>query len=392
MSRTAAIRTVFAILAVAFFATPIAARMVGITAESFENKPFAAAPKLSQGWDAFGQTTRFLTDRMPLRADAVRANTRIWTDVFDTTPRYGPAQAPGTDETLPFAGAPAAEEAAEATPAAAASAAQVLVGRDGWLFLQGEQDRSCTPFMPFGAALGVWQALARQIRAGGRRVLFVVPPDKGSIYPEQLPNFPGEACAAAGKRRLWRLLGEAEAAAPERVVALRDDLLAQKRSAGDGLYSRKDSHWTTYGSLALVRAVVDRLGDRGRAGKAAIRVRAGEVVDPGRAEYTGDLTGLLGAPETDTLARREIHRPAGAPRIAGRTVLVGDSYSDAPLPQLAPYFEDLHVLSWVNTPPAQMAEEIERADTVILETVEREFTFRAVQLVPPLQRLLRTGS
>jgi hypothetical protein len=113
------------------------------------------------------------------------------------------------------------------------------------------------------------------------------------------------------------------------------------------------------------------------------------VVDLGRAEYTSDLTGLLGAPETDTLARREIHRPPGAPRIAGRTVLVGGSYSDAP--QLAPYFKDLHVLSWVNTPPAQMAEEIERADTVILETVEREFTYRAVQLVPPLQRLLRTG-
>lgn len=388
MSRAAAIRTLFAILAVAFFATPIAARMVGVTAESFENRPFAGAPKPSQGWDAFAQTTRFLTDRMPLRAQAVRANTRIWTDVFGTTPRYGPVQAPGGDQALPFAGAPA-EESAQA-PADAASAAQVLVGRDGWLFLQGEQDRSCQPFMAFDEALRRWEALAAQIRADGRRVVLAVPPDKGSVYPEHLPDFPGEACAAAGKRRLWRLLSGAEVGSPQRVVALRDDLLAQKPSAGDGLYSRKDSHWTTFGSLALVRALVERLGDAGGAtATPEISVRSDEIVDPGRAEYTGDLTGLLGAPETDTQARRDVRRAAGAPRIPGRTVLVGDSYSDAPLPQLTPYFEDLRVLSWVNTPPAQMADEIGRADTVILETVERELTYRAVELTPPLRRLLR---
>jgi alginate O-acetyltransferase complex protein AlgJ len=389
MSRTAAIRILFAILAVAFFATPIAARMVGVTAESFENRPFAGAPKPSQGWDAFGQTTRFLTDRMPLRAQAVRANTRIWTDVFGTTPRYGPVQAPGGDQALPFAGAPAAEPAqAPADAAASASAAQVLVGRDGWLFLQGEQDRSCQPFMAFGEALGRWEELAAQIRADGRRVVLAVPPDKGSVYPEQLPDFPGEACAAAGKRRLWSLLSGAEAGTPQRVVALRDDLLAQKPSAGDDLYARKDSHWTTFGSLALVRALVGELGDAGGA-TPEIRLRPDEIVDPGRAEYTGDLTALLGAPETDTQARREIRRAAQAPRIPGRTVLVGDSYSEAPLPQLTPYFDDLRVLSWVNTPAAQMADEIEQADTVVLETVERELTYRAVTLVPPLLRLLR---
>lgn len=397
MSRTAATRVLFAILAVGFFATPIAARVLGVTAESFENRPFAERPDLSQGWDAFGQTTRFLTDRMPLRAQAVRANTRIWTDVFGTTPRYGPAQAPGADEALPFAGDPAGDPAlgapdtrAPSDAAAPASAAQVLTGRNGWLFLQGEQDRSCQPFMAFGDALGVWRALARQIRAGGKRVLLIVPPDKGSVYSEQLPDFPGDACAAAGKRRLWSLLGAAEADFPE-VIALRDDLLAQKPSAGDGLYSRKDSHWTTFGSLALVRALVDRLGDGGGpAGTPEVGVRPDEIVDPGRAEYTGDLNGLLGVSETDTQARREIRRDAEAPRIPGRTVLVGDSYSEAPLPQLTPYFEDLRVLSWVNTPPAKMANGIERADTVILETVEREFTYRAVILVPPLQRLLRT--
>lgn len=388
MSRATIIRVAFGILAIVFFATPMAARFVGITAESFENRPFAEAPRVSQGWDAFGQTTRFLTDRMPLRAQAVRANTRIWTDLFGTVPRYGPVQAPGADPAIPFAGN--AVEGAPPDGAAAsrrADAEQVLVGSDGWLFLKGEQDRACQPFTPFAAALDRWRGLVRQIAAIGPRVAFVVPPDKGSVYPEHLSDFPGEACAAAGKRRLWKLLEEAERNSP--VIALRDDLMEQKQSVGDDLYSRQDSHWTTLGSLTLVRRVVERLGRDGPGGQSGVAVRPGELVDPGRVEYKGDLAALLGAPETDTHAQRQVVRDDAAPRIPGRTVLVGDSYSDAPVPQLMPYFENLQVLSWVNTPMPQIARQIRHADTVVLETVEREFTYRAAELVPPLRALLR---
>jgi alginate O-acetyltransferase complex protein AlgJ len=384
MGRTTTIRVLFAALAVAFFATPVALRAIGVTAESFENRPFAEAPRVSQGWEAFGQTTRFLTDRMPLRAEAVRANTRIWTDVFGTTPRYGGSPRTLTeDQALPFAGAPT-EESPRAEPAARGSdAAQVLIGRDGWLFLKGEQDRSCQPFLPFGEALDRWRALVREVRVAAPRALLVVPPDKGSIFPEHLPDFADRECAQRGKRRLWDLL-RAPATRPD-VVGLRDRLWGRKRVEGDDLYARKDSHWTSLGSLTLVRALLDRAGRR------RVRPRPGEIVDLGRVEYTGDLTALLGAPETDTRAHREVRRDPAAPRVPGRTVLVGDSYSDAAIPQLTPYFDDLQVLSWVNTPLPRLADEIRQADTVVLETVEREFTYRALELAPTLRRLLRVG-
>jgi alginate O-acetyltransferase complex protein AlgJ len=386
MSRKTAIRLLFAVLAIAFFATPVALRALGVTAEAFENRRFAESPKLSQGWDAFEQTTRFLVDRMPLRAQAVRANTRIWTDVFGTTPRYGSQSTLAGDAALPFAGTTEQDQAAR--PAAADTAAQVLAGRDDWLFLTGEQDRSCEPFLPFAQALGRWRALIASIRGKGARVLLVVPPDKGSVYPEHLPQFAGKACALRGKRTLWRMLRRQDGRS--RVVGLRDVLLRRKRTFGDDLYARKDSHWSTLGSLALVRAVLRRVGGSPTARTMpVVKVRAGEVVDPGRAEYVGDLTRLLGAPETDTQARREIRREPTAPRVPGRTVLVGDSYSDAPVPQLTPYFDDLRVLSWVNTPAREVARAVARADTVLLETVEREFTYRAATLVPELQVLLR---
>jgi alginate O-acetyltransferase complex protein AlgJ len=392
MTRTTAIRIAFAALAVAFFAAPIGARMLGITAEAFENRKFAEAPKLSQRWNAFQQTGAFLTDRMPLRAQAVRANTRIWQDVFGATPRYGSQSSLAGDQALPFApagdGQPADQQPGQPGQpvelTAEQKAAQVLPGKDGWLYVAEEQRRSCAPYLPFGDAFDRWDALLDQIRAKGKRAILVIPPDKSSIYPEHLDDVPDGDCAARGKAELAALLERAGGRAG--ILELRRELLRRKRTAGDDLYTRKDSHWTTLGSLALVDAVLDRLGD-------GVVRRRDEVVNPGRAEYTGDLTLLLGASEKDTYAQRAIRRRDGAPRILGRTLVVGDSYFNAPNEQLAPYLEDFLFLSWVDNPIPQIAAEIEAADTVILETVEREFTWRAADfaLVPPLRKALRTA-
>jgi hypothetical protein len=340
-----AIRLLFAVLAVGFFAAPIALRAVGVTAEAFENRPFATAPKLSQGWDAFGQATLFLTDRMPLRAQAVRANTRIWTDVLGTTPRYGDQGTEG------------------------AVAAQVIRGDDGWLYLQGEQDRSCAPAIPVATALARWAGLVALVRASGRRAIAIVPPDKASVYPEHLPDdFPNEDCAASGKEELWRLLERS--AERTGVLPLRAALLREKRREADPLYLPRDSHWNDVGALSLVRESLARLD-------AGIGVRPSEAVDPGDAAYVGDLTALLGETEGGTHPQRTIVRDPRARRVPGRTLLVKDSYGEASTPQLAPYFEDLRTVLWVGTPAQRIGREIAAADTVILETVEREFALRA---------------
>lgn len=375
MSRNHKLRLAFAVLAIVFFATPIAARVVGITAESFENRPFATAPKLSQGWDAFAQTTQFLTDRMPLRKQAVEANTRIWTDLFDTTPRYGGPTTPGQDGPLP---AGEAAEAAEAAPPD--TAAQVLRGRDGWLFVHAEMHAACAPPIPAFEALSRWQALIGAIRSSGREGLMVVAPDKGSVYPEYVEEFPGRECSDDGRRRFWSLLEGAER--PDRLISLRDDLVGLKRDVGDDLYARKDSHWTTLGSLTLVGAVLDGIGHPG------VGLRPSEIVDPGRGEYTGDLTNLLGVGEKDTQAQRGIERDPAAKRIPGRTLMIADSFGEAPSPQLAPYFEDFREVLWAAT-PAELAREIRAADRVLLETVEREVTHRAVEIVPAVTRQLQ---
>ena len=365
MSRATVIRLLFAALAVGFFAMPAAARVVGVTAEAIENRPFAEKPELSQGWDAFQQTGRFLTDRMPLRAQAVRANTRIWTDVFGATPRYGSQNSLAADQALPFGPEQGADSAGR-TPRE--KAAEVYAGEDGWLFVGEEQERACSPSVPFDRALERWERLVADIRSLGKRAWLVVPPDKGTIYPEHVGDNPLAKCSAEGKARFWSLLERAGEGSG--VVSLRDELLRRKARAGNDLYHLKDSHWTTLGSLTMVRAVLDRFGD-------GIRLRSGEIVDPGPAEHTGDLTYLLGAPEAVVHERRNIVRTADAPLVPGRTLVIADSFFEAPHAQVAAYFADFHHVSWDLSPMPLIAQQIELADNVIIETVERKFTLRA---------------
>lgn len=58
-------------------------------------------------------------------------------------------------------------------------------------------------------------------------------------------------------------------------------------------------------------------------------------------------------------------------------MVVGDSYADAAMFELQPYFRSIGLLEWVTNTPQQIADAIAGARNVILETVEREFDYRA---------------
>jgi alginate O-acetyltransferase complex protein AlgJ len=360
----------FAAVAVVFFAAPIALRAVGVRARPFENTTIAPAPRLADGWDVFDETTRFLIDRMPLRQQAVRANTWISEHVFASTPQYGQNGLGGvaSDQALPFSGHPEQDRgSAKTSPAAVAAASvEVIAGTHGWLYLQDVFDRACHEFVPVDTATARWLALIRLIRASGRRVVLVVAPDKSTVYPGFVKaSTPNLACSRTGEAALWDAIGSTRARRAG-VIGLRRALLADKARTPAQLYFRKDSHWTAVGALALVRRVVPALDPR-------VHVLGDEVRDSGPMTYTGDLTLLLGAPATDRAPTRAIRRARGAARIPGDALLVDDSFGQHAFPLLAPYFADLHQAAW--SVPATILQQLPAARTVVLEVVERQFDF-----------------
>ena len=82
---------------------------------------------------------------LPLRQQAVRANTWVQRHIFGTTPRYGQSSLGGlaADQALPF-GQPQQDTHSTGVGRAGQAGSRVLVGRDGWLFLHQDFDMACT--------------------------------------------------------------------------------------------------------------------------------------------------------------------------------------------------------------------------------------------------------
>jgi alginate O-acetyltransferase complex protein AlgJ len=376
---------IFAALAVVFFGAPLTLRLVGVRAQASENRRLAAAPSLSDGWSFFNEATRYLIDRLPLRGPAVRANTWIDLHILATTPQYGLNGLGGVanDQALAsFTGSAAQDKAALAAGAGAGkpvkggsppppTASQVVVGRDGWLFLRGVFYRACAPFIPFGTAARRWEELLSVIRQSGRKAILVVPPDKSTIYPEYVASdTPDLSCWMAGTQALWKVI-ESPVAAQAGIVGLRQPLLAMKRTSRDLLYYKTDSHWNSVGELTMVETVVPLLDP-------TIHVLPSEIAPARHFRFGGDLDNLLGVSLTEIAPGVGIQRAPGAPVITAPAVIVGDSYADVSMPEIAPYFGALKPLEyWVENTPQQIATAIASSRDVVLETVEREFDFRA---------------
>lgn len=135
----------------------------------------------------------------------------------------------------------------------------VVVGLRGWLFYAG--DRSIENYrhqVPLSAAeLDGWvkgiEERKAWFAARGITYLFVIAPDKQSIYPEYMPR---SLAPPPGDTRLdqldRRLAGDAS------WLDLRGPLRAAK--GDEPLYLKGDTHWNDRGAYAGYRAVMQRLG------------------------------------------------------------------------------------------------------------------------------------
>lgn len=382
-------RRIVLVLGAVFLFGPLVLYAAGVTDRAVENRPLSGRPRLSEGWGAFDQATRYLVDRLPLRGSAVRANTWIAEHVFHQTPHYGGVGVGGEQATtaLPF-GAPRQDRPARepAQPVVVQSGGGVLPGRDGWLYLKDDYYYGCHPKQPLAQAVARWAHLVRAVRATGRRAFVYFMPDKSTVYPEHLPaSVPEAACAAPNRRLLWRLL---EHHPPPGLIGMRQAELALKAREHPTLtYYRRDSHPNTLGALLLLRAIVRRLD---------VPLLPGEDARGPDRKVTGDLTIQLGTPTKEIAPGEDLKRrgigpittgkvklpsgqlassytlaPGPRPRIPGRTVLVGDSFATEIERPLAQFAAQLTRVTWNYSSGDDLGAALASADTVVIEVAER---------------------
>ncbi|MDH4230111.1 MAG: hypothetical protein OEW11_10295 [Nitrospirota bacterium] len=282
---------------------------------------------------------------------------------------------------------------------------EVAVGRGGWLFFGGgamESFRGLPAMNP--AVVTDFQRILESRRdwlaERGIRYLFVVPPDKQSIYPEYVRDTP------VGPTPTDHLLTHMRVHSDVEIVDLRPPLLAKKALFGP-LFMKTDTHWNGYGAYLGYRAVVERLAawypslhplepeavgfqrHPSPGGDVADQIHLAawltdEVVDipeatAGECGRRSPVSLTLRAPFVPSQAPFSTHCEGAAPL---HVLFLRDSFANAQIPLFARTFADVTYV-WLNSaehPSVEVFSTIRQVvarqpvDLVIDQLVERKFS------------------
>ena len=136
----------------------------------------------------------------------------------------------------------------------------VIVGRDGWLFLYGENEIECyqgtnilsmDEMMAYAAKVNELQALCD---AKGKQLYIYIAPNKSQVYMKMMPTVD----IVNGYRRIQQLYAVInENCSTPFIYPLGEELVATGRFQ---VYYKYDSHWNLLGGLFGVNALYDAMG------------------------------------------------------------------------------------------------------------------------------------
>jgi hypothetical protein len=379
--------------ALVFFFAPWAARIGGQKAVAFENHALASFPSLSS-WKFFGSFDTWSVDHLPLRQYAVRGNANLSQAVFGQPPKYGG----NADSGLPVVGT---KNGPPTQPNQDSSTySTVIQGKDGWLFFGGDASGACKPKRPLAQELDLLDKLGRAVEASGRQFVFTVAPDKTTMYPDKLPSsFYGKDCMNKQKEQFW---SQVTAHPTAGYLDLRGPLAAQQKADGVPIYRKTDTHWGPRGAAVFARALADRLQPSLWSGT--------QVVPDGTISEHGDLGGLSGVPSTDRTPNWKMVRPGvvlgyhtaphplptpdtvvnrstsgGSPLYGRKTLLLGDSFTDASREDLLPLFKNVTLLHNTSSlgHPKELTQSFVDNKVIVLEVVERSVVGGGIGLLGP---------
>ncbi|WP_169728876.1 alginate O-acetyltransferase AlgX-related protein [Desulfatirhabdium butyrativorans] len=268
----------------------------------------------------------------------------------------------------------------------------VTVGKSGWFFFGGDQSNEDVlgKVVLRDADLKQWagviQAKKDWFDRQNIRYVFVLAPNKQSVYPEYLPDWMRRH--AVSVRRIDRLVEVLRKHTDVEIIDLRDALLREKDR--EPVFFRTDSHWNWQGAYAAYRQVIDRLHDWFPDMEPLPKSRMTEIVrDFRHGDLRMGLDGVIWEKERVWLPaepcskwngtafdRYLYEKRCGTGRT--RAIVLRDSYMDFVEPYLSEHFGDVVYIwkRWAEdsgTEHRLYKEWIEkmRPDLVIEERVER---------------------
>ncbi len=275
----------------------------------------------------------------------------------------------------------------------------VTVGSDGWLYYTstlpdylGEESLSDR---------GMWNLahnvalIENYVTAMGAKFLFMVPPNKNTLYPEHMPYYYSQE---AGDKRNHDHLNEYLKEAGVSYL----DLFALIGSQEETLYLKEDSHWNNKGAMLVYDQALDMMG------------KAHDSYEQTAAQYLpihkGDLAGMIypaavqpendyqydyqtqyeyipGPVSSDPVSVEDFRIETQNPASKDTLLMYRDSFGNTLIPIISDAFEHGY---YVKATPYPVARDMQqyRPQYVIIELVERNIRnlAKAPAIIPAPKR------
>ena len=272
------------------------------------------------------------------------------------------------------------------------AAADVIAGRDGWLYYAPTLDDYTGAGALSDAELAAAARnlfLMQEYCAGrGARFLFVPAPNKNSLYDAAMPSY-GVKAQEHSAQRLLRLL-DAQGVANA-------DLFAAFAARDEVLYFAHDSHWNARGAALAADEINARLGRQSACFAADFSARtphAGDLFEMRYPAARDDETDCVFGGALDYVREGKDTRPdsitinTSSSGGDGTLLMFRDSFGNALYPYLADSFAAAR-FSRATAYNLTLAEKL-GADTVVVELVERNLRYllRFTPVMPAPERTL----
>jgi hypothetical protein len=263
----------------------------------------------------------------------------------------------------------------------------VLIGADGWLFFEETTDdflyKNVLSDEEIQEASQMLLQIQTSCEAQGIAFLFVIAPNKNSIYPEYMPYLGERHGTENNSEKLIKQLQADGVAHVDLFRLFRDFKQQEKRPPlqSDSLYHQWDTHWTSFGAAIACDAILTELN------RAAESFASGDITQPAAREFEADLYKMLypigRQKDTDVTLRREFSytydKPVNSPESItiqttcagkeGSVLVYRDSFGNALYPFLAESFGN--ALFSRKAPYTFERAMEQQVDTLIIEIAER---------------------
>ncbi|MDD4494332.1 MAG: hypothetical protein PHV32_08305 [Eubacteriales bacterium] len=136
---------------------------------------------------------------------------------------------------------------------------KVIAGKDGWLFYYETIDdyvgKNTLSDSDIRSLYKILQMQKEFLEEKGISFIFIVAPNKNSIYPEFMPERYVKSESESSLEKLNKYLSQKDVA----YVDLQEHLTLGR--SAEQLYHKKDTHWNNYGAMLACSAIFDKVGE-----------------------------------------------------------------------------------------------------------------------------------